>query len=111
LHILQEHAAWANNQSTQTLILKEIQRLILDNIDDIERHSKADSKGGCNYVRLSGSQVVTAAFSTRPLDRSTFIQMAASTWNSVPMAHFALLIWVFPYSPTDQSAVLPIDII
>ncbi len=107
IHFLQQNLDWANDIHHQIHMLKEVQRLILDNIEEIEKHSKLVLKGSARFMRLSGSDFIVASFSTRALESTTMMQVGDISNSILPVAHFELLLWIFPFQSPNVS--LPTD--
>jgi hypothetical protein len=109
VYILLKDLPWANDVLNQFTILKEIQKLVLANIEDIERKSKLiESKVASSaFTRISGSNIVMAAFSTRQFEYSSVVQLVDNTFQFTPHAQFALHLWIFPFD--QDTTTLPID--
>ncbi len=107
IHFLHENLDWANDHHNQNHVLKEVQRLILDNIEEIEKHSKLVVRGSARFLRLSGSDIIVASFSTRTLESTTVMQVGDTSNSVLPLANFELLLWIFPFHSPNVS--LPTD--
>lgn len=113
LHLLKQDLDWANDVANQNLILSEVKRFLLENIEEIERSARmfisGDMSSSCSnaergYTRLSGSDFIAVAYQTKPAPYHTTITLpdTSTTSQYVNRAHFSINVFVFP---KDSSAM------
>ena len=95
VHFLKQDLEWANDACNQPRILTEIQNLVIENIEEIERSSKSNN---ISYTRLSGSELISLAYQPIPTPYSTTIVSSSSNTSlqHLNQAHFSVNIFVFP---------------
>ena len=112
LHFLKQDLVWANDN--QGAILDEIRRILLENIDEVERNARNVLTGSSSpvFVRLSGSDVISMTYQTKPSTNTTTILLSAESANKstfINQAHFVVNLFVFPKGSKDMDEILAVN--
>lgn len=111
LQLMKDDLIWANNESIQPFLLSEIQQLLIENLDEIEKLAKTDnSSRQSSFLRLGGSQHLQATVRVRQGRIAETLLVEAKGENraivkSYYQPNFHLVIWIFQ-PDADQTRIL-----
>lgn len=118
LYILDEYLIWANDLSLQPLLLYEVKRLILDNLEEIEIKAKVDPSNKLGLVRLTSSEHLLLVYGIKRLGgvsnnnnliRIEFNHSGSDQATALKHASFGLSIWIYPIEMLQEGKSLPTD--
>lgn len=112
-HVLEKDLDWINDPKIQSTNLDTIKKIIIDNLDEIEKNSKLDSSKFNSFNRLEPQNNIILAVNSTKRTNSFPIILTPSTnidiWDNHTIASFILNVWVFPFFGNASELILPID--
>jgi hypothetical protein len=105
VNVLGKHLSWINNAKLQPLILEEMCVKVLENIEEFEKQSRAESKAFCH---IGSGKHTTIVYTTKYHQNSStlLLNMKSDTANVVSHSPFSVNLWIFPLDAKKEDIVL-----